>query len=262
MWCGESLGWWMKDRTIAGSGASVRKFVLLAAAAPVFWLAYNAIVYRNPLEFANGPYSAKAIERRTPGASHPGSHDLPVAFSYFLKSAEMNLAAGNWQKLWIVLALAGTIVCLIGGTGSYRRLHTEAGHLEQPADAGASGRCSCFGSRCRSMCFLSPIAECPFLCRSGGRFLITTFATDWNCCRHLQFFPPWRFTSWRTLARRRAVRLGMAVAALVFVRRKLRFNLAGSGLLSRSPGQLPHPHRPGARTCRLCESACRLIPPC
>jgi len=34
----------------------VVKFLLLAAAAPILWLAYNAIVYRNPLEFANGPY--------------------------------------------------------------------------------------------------------------------------------------------------------------------------------------------------------------
>ena len=112
--CAASL-WVVVKTNDADSGASVRKFVLLAAAAPVIWLAYNAIVYRNPLEFANGPYSAKAIEQRTPGASHPGSHDLPVAFSYFLKSAELNLAAGNWQKLWIVLALAGTIVCLLGG---------------------------------------------------------------------------------------------------------------------------------------------------
>jgi hypothetical protein len=88
------------------------KFLLVAAAAPALWLAYNAIVYRNPLEFANGPYSAKAIEQRTPGAFHPGSHDLPTAFSYFLKSAEVNLAAEGWQKLWILLALAGVIASL------------------------------------------------------------------------------------------------------------------------------------------------------
>jgi hypothetical protein len=31
------------------------KFLLVAAAAPALWLAYNAIVYRNQLEFANGP---------------------------------------------------------------------------------------------------------------------------------------------------------------------------------------------------------------
>jgi hypothetical protein len=95
--------------------ASLRTFVLLATAAPLFWLAYNAAVYRNPLEFANGPYSAKAIEQRTPGASHPGSHDLQVAVSYFLKSAELNLAAENWQKPWILLALAGVLTSLIAG---------------------------------------------------------------------------------------------------------------------------------------------------
>jgi hypothetical protein len=96
---------------------TLRNFALLAATAPVLWLAYNTIVYRNPLEFANGPYSAKAIELRTPGASHPGSHDLPVAFSYFLKSAELNQGAGHWQKLWILLVLAGTLACLIAGRG-------------------------------------------------------------------------------------------------------------------------------------------------
>jgi len=98
-----------------GLRVSLSKFVLLAAAAPMFWLGYNAIVYRNPLEFANGPYSAKAIELRTPGASHPGNHDLHTAFSYFLKSAELNLAPGIWQKLWIGLALAGVLFSLIAG---------------------------------------------------------------------------------------------------------------------------------------------------
>jgi hypothetical protein len=92
------------------------KFILLAAAAPTLWLAYNAIIYRNPLEFANGPYSARAIEQKSasPGSpAHPGSHDLPVAFSYFLKSAELNMAEGNWQKLWVALLLAGTLMILI-----------------------------------------------------------------------------------------------------------------------------------------------------
>jgi hypothetical protein len=92
------------------------KFVLLAAAAPALWLAYNAIIYRNPLEFANGPYSARAIEQKTatPGTpAHPGDHNLPIAFSYFLKSAELNMAEGNWQRLWVVLLVGGTIAILI-----------------------------------------------------------------------------------------------------------------------------------------------------
>ena len=102
----------MKSRSRRGN---FRRFVLLAAGSPLLWLAYNAIVYRNPLEFANGPYSAKAIEQRTPGASHPGSHNLHTSFSYFLKSGEINLAAGNWQKVWMVLALAGVLVSLSAG---------------------------------------------------------------------------------------------------------------------------------------------------
>jgi len=103
-----------RDRATLRRGLA--KFILLAAAAPVLWLAYNAIIYRNPLEFANGPYSARAIEEKSAahGAPpHPGSHNLPVAFSYFLKSAELNMAEGNWQRLWVALLLAGTAIVLI-----------------------------------------------------------------------------------------------------------------------------------------------------
>ena len=92
------------------------KFVLLAAAGPVLWIAYNAIVYRNPLEFANGPYSAKAIERKTtpPGAPlHPGADNLPVAASFFIKSGEIMMTESNWHRLWLALALLGAAGVLI-----------------------------------------------------------------------------------------------------------------------------------------------------
>jgi len=98
------------------------KFILLAAAAPALWLGYNAIVYRNPLEFANGPYSAKAIELKTANPAypaHPGSRDLAVAASFFLKSAELNLAKGNWGRFWLVLAVAALAV---GAARGSRRL--------------------------------------------------------------------------------------------------------------------------------------------
>ncbi len=92
----------------------LRKFILITAAAPLLWLAYNGIVYRNPLEFANGPYSAKAIERRTQSArspGHPGSGNLLLAGMYFLKSAEANLAQyEGLQRAWILLAVAGIAV--------------------------------------------------------------------------------------------------------------------------------------------------------
>ena len=102
---------------------TLAKFILLAAAGPALWLTYNGIVYRNPLEFENGPYSAKAIERKTQGASnpgHPGSRNLMLAGQYFLKSAETNLAENEWlQRAWVLLAvgaIAGAVVIYI-----YRR---------------------------------------------------------------------------------------------------------------------------------------------
>jgi hypothetical protein len=92
------------------------KFLLLAALGSTLWLGYNAVVYKNPLEFANGPYSAKAIEQRTtpPGSPpHPGSGDLKMAASYFLKAAEINLGESNWHRMWIALAAAGSILLLV-----------------------------------------------------------------------------------------------------------------------------------------------------
>ena len=89
------------------------KFVLVAAAAPALWLAYNGIIYRNPLEFENGPYSARAIERRTESSGnpgHPGSGNPLLAGLYFVKSSEANMAENSWlQRLWILLALAALV---------------------------------------------------------------------------------------------------------------------------------------------------------
>lgn len=94
----------------------VKRLALLAAAGPALWFAYNAAVYRNPLEFANGAYSAKAIEQRSILAGsppHPGTHNLPVAFQYFFKSAELNLAEKKWQSFWVCSLLLGTAIVLL-----------------------------------------------------------------------------------------------------------------------------------------------------
>ena len=90
-------------------------FVLLAAAAPILWFAYNGIVYRNPLEFANGPYSARAIERKTsvPGfPPHPGTNNLSVAAAYFVKAGAFSIGVGNWQSVWLVFAWLGSLLVL------------------------------------------------------------------------------------------------------------------------------------------------------
>ena len=79
------------------------KFLLGIAAVPVLWLAYNGAVYGNALEFANGSYSAKAIERRV-GAPNPALNHAGVAAIYFLKSAQLNMANSNWGRFWLVAA--------------------------------------------------------------------------------------------------------------------------------------------------------------
>lgn len=103
----------LRSANFPGTRANVAMFVLIAAAAPSLWLAYNAIVYRNPLEFANGPYSAKAIERGSQGAGnpgHPGTGNPVLAGRYFLKSAEANVADNEWpQRAWVLLTLASAM---------------------------------------------------------------------------------------------------------------------------------------------------------
>lgn len=86
-------------------------FLLGISIAPVLWLVYNAAVYRNPLEFAIGPYSAKAIELRV-GAPNPGFHNLWVAALYFLKSAQINVAVGDWGRFWLLAAVLATLLAL------------------------------------------------------------------------------------------------------------------------------------------------------
>lgn len=103
-----------QDRTFRGIALG---FLAGIALAPVLWLAYNAAVYGNALEFANGPYSAKAIEGRTsvPGAPpHPGTGNVVTAASYILKSGELNLADGNWGRIWVAVAIGGVVFVFMG----------------------------------------------------------------------------------------------------------------------------------------------------
>jgi hypothetical protein len=91
------------------SRITVARFILLAAAGPALWLGYNTAVYGNALEFANGPYSAKAIERNT-GTVNPAKGNLAAAGAYFLKAAELNVSEPTWMgRLWLGLAVLGSL---------------------------------------------------------------------------------------------------------------------------------------------------------
>jgi len=90
---------------------SVAKALLLTALGPALWFGYNLGVYGNALEFANGPYSAKAIAQRTTAKDappYPGEKHLWTAGVYFTKAAQLNIGEARIGKLVLVIAtLAG-----------------------------------------------------------------------------------------------------------------------------------------------------------
>ena len=83
----------------------------IVVAAPLIWFRYNAHVFGDWLDFARGPYSAMAIERRTasPGSGppHPGWHNPWVSLLFFVKAAEMAAAAVAWGNKLLVISLLG-----------------------------------------------------------------------------------------------------------------------------------------------------------
>lgn len=107
VWC--ALAWRLaKHRTLWRPLAwPFAVMSVLAVAAPLSWLAYNAHFYGDPLDFARGPYSAPAIERRTspPGSRHyRGWHNPGWALLFYTRTAQVD--AAWWETGFAVLAAA------------------------------------------------------------------------------------------------------------------------------------------------------------
>jgi hypothetical protein len=103
---------WRRARYVV---EDIAKLVILAGATAGLWLAYNHVAYGNSLEFANGHYSAHAIQERsrTPTMpSYPGERSPRTAALYFLKLSRLNLGEGRpdpWVFTIAVAALLGAI---------------------------------------------------------------------------------------------------------------------------------------------------------
>jgi 4-amino-4-deoxy-L-arabinose transferase-like glycosyltransferase len=95
-------------------------FAVLAALAPLAWLAHNQYYYSNVLEFYNGEYSAKAIYGRALAqglARYPGDGDWRQAVHYYFVAMKLadgaavllagaaGLAVALWKKVWWPLLL-------------------------------------------------------------------------------------------------------------------------------------------------------------
>jgi hypothetical protein len=88
---------------------------VMLLAAPALWFAYSAVTFGDWLDFARGPYSAKAIELRTAhGAGnlseppHPGWHNPWVALLFYIKVVEMDALAA-WRHVLLALSVLGTV---------------------------------------------------------------------------------------------------------------------------------------------------------
>ncbi len=88
------------------------RFCLFCALVPALWLSYNYLLSRHAMDFASGPYSAKAIaERTTPKGAppYPGKNHSGTAALYFLKAAKLNMAEGPWQFFVMCAVVLGSI---------------------------------------------------------------------------------------------------------------------------------------------------------
>ena len=112
------MQWWLITPDAARRRSmtkSLAEFMLLNALVPVFWLAYNRRVSGRAMDWAKGPYSAKAIAERTTArgtAPYPGRDHVVTAALYFLKAAKLNVGAGHWGDVLFALALAGTAIAI------------------------------------------------------------------------------------------------------------------------------------------------------
>ena len=120
-----AVSWLVGEEQQAGWGARERRrllrsmaaFLLLLALCPALWLAHNYKINQRPLDWLNGPYSAKAIERRTVPhggeSNYPGKNHPVAAARYFLKAARMNTGEGRAEYWMIALASAGVLIAVL-----------------------------------------------------------------------------------------------------------------------------------------------------
>ncbi|HLI29648.1 MAG TPA: hypothetical protein VKV79_00950, partial [Terriglobia bacterium] len=86
-------------------------FCLIAGAGPLLWLLHNAYRFHNPLDFYQGPYSAKAIyaiQVATTGFRYPTDGNLWLSARYYIE--DLKLVFGVWP---LILAAAGFIGWLL-----------------------------------------------------------------------------------------------------------------------------------------------------
>jgi hypothetical protein len=117
---GAALLLWRMQLYSAPLRRGLRNFLLFTGSTAALFLLYNEIAFDNALEFANGPYSARAIQQRSKTAtmpSYPGENSPRDATLQFLKVSRLNLAQGR-PEFWL---LNGAFIALLASLYFSRR---------------------------------------------------------------------------------------------------------------------------------------------
>jgi hypothetical protein len=88
-------------------------FAAVAGSGPLLWLLHNAYRFKNPLEFYNGPYSARAIyshQLATTAFAYPTDGSWLLSIQYYLE--DLKLVIGVWPLELAALGLVAWCVNL------------------------------------------------------------------------------------------------------------------------------------------------------
>ena len=110
----------LHPRLRRSSTKSMIEVLLLNLLVPVYWLVFTWAVSGRALDFATGPYSAKAIALRSTAQGappYPGQNHVLTAGLYFLKAAQLIMGAPLWGRLLFIVAVAGAALAV----GRFRR---------------------------------------------------------------------------------------------------------------------------------------------
>ncbi|MFC6647231.1 hypothetical protein ACFQBQ_16975 [Granulicella cerasi] len=111
VWLVLAIAWWRSPQR-AKMQTSFIVFTLLCVAGPLVWFWYNAHFEHDWLDFMRGPYSAKAIERKTapPGQHYRGWHNPAWALLFYLRTAQVDAAAWETGFGLLIASLYGLYV--------------------------------------------------------------------------------------------------------------------------------------------------------
>jgi hypothetical protein len=120
---------WFRRAQQLSRGAMIA-FILIVLAGPAAWVGWNWRATGNPLDFANGPYSARGIEQRVKSTvdarAHPGEGEPLIAARYFIGTAQLNLGEKRWGRALFWLAALGAFLIVIRPAAKRNRPAAEA----------------------------------------------------------------------------------------------------------------------------------------